>query len=259
MIAYACSPDLALLERRGAQVLAVELEQVERPHERLLLTRASPQQVERSDALRNSHDRLAVDQERARRQSGRGRSDCRIARRPVVAIARSRSCSSAPRSASRSTTTWLAMGRRCLPRHAHGAWGHRVEAAELALPVGPHLALAQGEEPGESGGATRGVRRLGQEAQVSESAVLRKRAFASEHAHFRPAKSISIKDAKRRRGDRVRKVGWLFFVLRRLGVAGFAPVGFQRLTEGRKNLLLMSPPVDADLAEPVKKFSPATR
>jgi hypothetical protein len=46
----------------------------------------------------------------------------------------------------------------------HGVGGHRLEAPELPLPVGPLAALAQGEEPGERGGAARGVRGLGQEA-----------------------------------------------------------------------------------------------
>src|SRR5262249_51235965 len=66
----------------------------------------------------------------------------------------------------------------------HGPGGHRVKAAEFALPVGPLAALAQGEESGEPGGAARGARGLGPEA-LSESAVLRQRTCASECVHFR--------------------------------------------------------------------------
>ena len=46
------------------------------------------------------------------------------------------------------------------PRVPHGPRGHRVEAAERALPVGPVAGLAQGEEPGQPGddpGARSGV------------------------------------------------------------------------------------------------------
>jgi hypothetical protein len=43
----------------------------------------------------------------------------------------------------------------------HGSRGDWLEAAQLALSIGALAALAQGEEPGEPGGATRSARELG--------------------------------------------------------------------------------------------------
>ena len=53
---------LALLERRPAHVLPVELEEIERAQDHLIAVSASPEQVEHRQAVRVARDRLAIDQ-----------------------------------------------------------------------------------------------------------------------------------------------------------------------------------------------------
>lgn len=50
----------------------------------------------------------------------------------------------------------------------------------------------------------------------------------------------------------------LFLIRRRIGRAGFAAVGFQRLTEGRENVFLVFGTVESYFSQPVEKFGLAS-
>jgi hypothetical protein len=80
---------VAGFERLGAEILPVELEQVERSHERIRAAAApGAPPIERGEAIAVVDHHLAVDQERGRRETSRRGTDRWIARRPVVAVAR---------------------------------------------------------------------------------------------------------------------------------------------------------------------------
>jgi hypothetical protein len=63
-LSKALSRSFASIERQVAQILALELEQVERPQKRPRLARAATQQVARGDALGIGDDRLERSRER---------------------------------------------------------------------------------------------------------------------------------------------------------------------------------------------------
>jgi len=74
---------LASAKRQGAEVLAVELEQVERVQHRIADDAAPVERVEDRDAIRAAYHRLAVEPERPGAQQGRGDGDRWVTAAPV--------------------------------------------------------------------------------------------------------------------------------------------------------------------------------
>ena len=78
---------LALLERRPAHVLPIELEEIERAQDYVIAVPAPPEQVEHRQAVGVADDRLAIDQAGSHRQPGDRRHDERKAIGEVIAPA----------------------------------------------------------------------------------------------------------------------------------------------------------------------------
>ena len=100
---------------------------------------------------------VRVRPDRARRRRSCAASRWRCAR------PRSPRCSRRPRPACGSTTTSRPTVPPCSPRVQDGPGGHRVEAEDLDVPLGPFARLAQEQEPERSGSEGRGGRGLAKE------------------------------------------------------------------------------------------------